>query len=600
MDSARFGAALGLPVLLLGASLNACSSHAPEGTSSPAPIRVTPKSKLTTQSTTPVRHGEPHIMPKPRGEEARQEMLREHKAKHSVFGPSSRLQYFGGPIIADVHVVVVDWTAAVDSSVQALLPGFYTAVTGPGSPYLSWMAEYSTTCAFGPTGCNASQGLLGAADGLPGTNQSLGFGSFDSAGNGPGGVYVITPGNTATTLADSQIATEISNQITAGSLPQPTLDSGGNVNTVYMIDFPQGYIETVYSGGMLATSCVDFCGYHSTMVYGPDELIVPYGVLPDESAGSDCNDCGPAKDYHDNSTSVHSHELVESITDTGVGLTGGGDDPPLGWYDPGSSTDMGGEVADLCAYPVISGTLQAEVTFPGGPSDAGVTFTVQKIWSDQNSACIAVAPVCNGSNNPPSCTPCTSSSQCSGTTPDCETNGSSSFFGQCVACSSDAACGDLTCNPATDTCQCSTSTQCANPTPVCNASHTCVGCMSDADCKGNSEGEACNDGTCVPCTKSSDCPPSAPICNTFSNTCYASDDGGSEAGGPVDSGPKDSGSHKDTGGRDASSGSGVTSSGGCASAPSSPDPSGGSWLLVLAGVVTLRRRPAQRRARKGR
>jgi MYXO-CTERM domain-containing protein len=603
MKSARFGAAFAPPLVLVGLSMApACSSPASEITST-SPYKAvgnTPQPGVQA----PVRNGRAHIMQSRRnamGNGAHQDKPGGTHTKPSVFGPSNRLEYFGGPIIANVVVVGVDWTGAVDSNVQAVMPGFYTSVTGPGSPYFSWLAEYGTTCAFGPpyaggapgpSACTSSVGLTGAADNIAGSNQALGFGTFDTNGNGPGGMYVITPTNTSMTLNDmnGDITTELSGQITAGHLPPPTVDgTTQNVNSVYMIDFPLGYTIIAQGPAGPGESCAAFCGFHNTMIY--DGLAVAYGVLPDMSPSSSCYGdppkdgfCGPYTDYVNNSTAVHSHELVESITDTAVGL-GDGIGRPLGWYDPGSMTDSGGEAADLCD------AVDTQITFDAG-ADGGVTYAVQEIWSNQNNACIAVAPFCTPMTpTPPSCTPCTSSSQCGMTpeTPDCETNSSSSFFGECVACTSDAPCGVLTCNTSTDTCQCTSSSQCANPTPACGTASTCVACTSDEQCKGNAAGEACaSSGSCVPCTKDSDCPADTPLCNTFSNTCYASNDAGSDASmPPVDAGHVDSGSKPDSGPRDAGNTGGGPVTSGCSAAPSPAPRPETPALLVMAGLVGL-------------
>ena len=63
-----------------------------------------------------------------------------------------------------------------------------------------------------------------------------------------------------------------------------------------------------------------------------------------------------------------SHELVEGITDPGVGLN------RVAWYDQNN-----GESADICAgagsaAPVIGGD--------------GVRYMVQRIWSNRADACI--------------------------------------------------------------------------------------------------------------------------------------------------------------------------------------------------------------------
>jgi MYXO-CTERM domain-containing protein len=329
---------------------------------------------------------------------------------------------------------------------------------------------------------------------------------------------------------------------------------------------------------------VDFCGYHNTTMYG--DYPVPYGVLMDMTPASACSaGCGPSKNYVDNATSVHSHELVEAVTDTDVGLDN------LGWYDNGTSAMMQGEAADLC------NEMDVAIPFAGAPSG---TYTVQTIWSNYNNGCIAVAPYCNGTEKPPSCTPCTSSTQCSGATPDCETNSASAEFGQCVQCLSTTECGKLTCNTTSDICVCAGNSDCSDPTPICGASSTCVACMSDADCKGNPAGSACASGSCVPCTKNSDCttPPDT-ACNTLTNECYAPPDAGADAEAPMaDAGHADASTgSKDSGSPDANpTGGSGSSGGGCSAAPATTGENGGEVLLALglAGVFARRRRRSGR------
>ena len=107
-----------------------------------------------------------------------------------------------------------------------------------------------------------------------------------------------------------------------------------------MINFPPGVKITIQGG----SSCVSggFCAYHSTIATSPNSY---YGVLPDQSPGSGCDlGCGHAAAMFDNYSSVASHELIEAVTDPGVGLaTSFG--PPLAWYDPQSGD---GEIGDIC------------------------------------------------------------------------------------------------------------------------------------------------------------------------------------------------------------------------------------------------------------
>src|SRR5579883_3431932 len=184
----------------------------------------------------------------------------------------AHLSYFGGPVIANVHVVEVLYGS-----------GSYNAqVAGNATPSM---------------------------------------GNFFSDLTGP---------NSGSTVDDSQIQAELLAQINAGHLPAPLLDSQGNMNTIYMIYFPPGV--TITQGG--SSSCVGggFCAYHGTTSSTFNSQNVLYGVLPDMQAGSGCSSgCGNSSVFG-NYTSVTSHELTEAITDADVGIaaTCG---PPLGWYD---------------------------------------------------------------------------------------------------------------------------------------------------------------------------------------------------------------------------------------------------------------------------
>jgi MYXO-CTERM domain-containing protein len=358
------------------------------------------------------------------------------------------LKYYGGRVISNVKIVEVAWGSSVDSNYMTQLQGFYTAIVT--SPFVDWMTEYDTI------------GLDGFADLQPGSNQHIGRGSFV-------GSYVITPQNGSTTLTDADIQTELASQIASNALPAPALDSGGNVDSLYMIDFPAGTSITLLS----LQSCSAFGAYHFTITYQGKS--VPYGVHPN---------CGYS---FDTSTIIHSHELAEAMTDTEVGLVETNTtDPsarPLAWVTLAATAWDSLEVADLCQ----------------GTSATVAGYKVQKVWSNYAQACVAEIPICDGVLVPPACRPCNdfdSGNACPGA---CATSGTKS--GQCVTCTSkhpDACTGATpVCDDATYTCVgCVTSADCTTPaTPVCDAtSQTCRACQSDAECGGG--GDAGPPGVC--------------------------------------------------------------------------------------------------------
>jgi hypothetical protein len=232
----------------------------------------------------------------------------------------AHLNYNGGPVLSSVKVVAVYWGSGV--ALQSHLNSFYAGITN--SAYFDWLSEYDT-----PT-------------------QHIGRGSF-------AGAKVITPSTKSKSLTDAQIQKEISKQITAGHLPK------NDANTVYMVHFPPGI--SISMGG--ASSCVQFCAYHGT--FTKSARMVFYGVIPDQG-GSCAGGCGPSP-VSDGTTDVASHELIESVTDPGVGLATT-DGPPLGWYD-----DTNGEIGDICA----------------GQNDSAKVagFTVQVEWSNKRNRCVA-------------------------------------------------------------------------------------------------------------------------------------------------------------------------------------------------------------------
>jgi hypothetical protein len=261
------------------------------------------------------------------------------------------LQYYGGPVISSVQVLVVYWGNNVSPIATTGIPGFFSAVTN--SNWTDTLSEYSTN------------GVIPVVGGTAGT-QAIGRGSLS-------GVFSITPSaaNSGTLVDDSQIQVELLAQINAGHLPAPATDSNGLVTTLYMIYFPPGVTISLQG----AESCVQFCAYHGTV--NLNSLDVPYGVLPDLGPTAACSSgCAGGTELED-LTTVSSHELAEAITDTAVGLATT-DGPPLAWYDT-----VNGEIGDICN---ASGDPNNQAVLSGSG------YTVQKIWSNIQQDCVSAPP----------------------------------------------------------------------------------------------------------------------------------------------------------------------------------------------------------------
>ena len=257
------------------------------------------------------------------------------------------LDYYGGHVISNVHVVPVMWGANVPSAVSGGVGAFYEAITD--SAYIDFLAEYDTN-------------ILDFA-GQQGTNQHIGRGTASKA-------ITITPSITSTTITNDQIWQELQRQITAGNLPFP------DANTIYMVHFAAGASITMPDGnGGTAASCQQFCAYHNTTSASGSIPEFYYGVLPNVTSDGCEPGCGPIGGGFNNTTSVASHELIEAVTDAAVGLAID-NAPPLAWYDP---QGQDGEIGDIC-----NGSQ-------GTVSSHGQTWTVQQEWSNNHNACITQA-----------------------------------------------------------------------------------------------------------------------------------------------------------------------------------------------------------------
>ena len=253
------------------------------------------------------------------------------------------LNYYGGRVISNVKIVPVFWTANIDPEVKSQIGTFYSDFTG--SPAFDWLSEYDTT--------------IKSVSGKAGTGQHIGRGTAVAP-------VVITPKQAGSNINDAQIQKELAAQIKAKKLPAPDL------NTMYMMHFPKGFV--IKSGSGL--SCQAFCAYHGTM-----NKTVYYGVIPDGSVGSGCDKgCGSGTPLG-NLTASAAHEITEAVTDAQVGAAGSGIGPPIAWYDPNkdASGQQYAEIGDICA------AYEAPLAVNGR------TWTIQKEWSNKHNGCIALA-----------------------------------------------------------------------------------------------------------------------------------------------------------------------------------------------------------------
>ncbi|KAJ3157509.1 hypothetical protein HK101_001412 [Irineochytrium annulatum] len=247
---------------------------------------------------------------------------------------TAHLTYYGGPVIANVEVTTIIYGGS-DVADVSKIQAFYAGVTK--SAWIDSMAEYSTS------------------------TTTIGRGSYV-------GSYTEPSPSSSGSLTDDFIQTYLKGLVSSGKIKP-------NANSYYPIHFSPKYSITMQ--GSNSCQAGGFCAYHGTidissMNVGTNYLY--YGVLPDQYQSGCSSGCGTSPTPFNNLCSVASHELAEMMTDAAVGLAtviGA----PLAWYD-----QTNGENGDIC-------NAQQGTTVGGD----GVTYTVQKIWSNAQNLCV-VAP----------------------------------------------------------------------------------------------------------------------------------------------------------------------------------------------------------------
>jgi hypothetical protein len=157
------------------------------------------------------------------------------------------------------------------------------------------------------------------------------------------------PFSVSVTDADIQLALNGS----AGWIKMNPSVQKPTANTLYFVYLPPSVVVKSPQGD---TSCQQMCGYHWYIAGTSPEIY--YAVMPFPS----CDGCQGSHTQIEALTLISSHELCEAITDPRY---------PSGWLDSSN-----GEIGDICAQK---------------PSQVIGGFTVQKMWSNNQSKC-AVGP----------------------------------------------------------------------------------------------------------------------------------------------------------------------------------------------------------------
>jgi PKD repeat protein len=257
---------------------------------------------------------------------------------------ASNLLYFGGPVVHAARVILVKWGAHVRAS--------YTNPRTGDPAFLNYLSSQDgSTSDIG--------GVLAQYMDTSGHNSHNLF-SF-------GGTVQISPTVAATPpgkVFDSQIQSNLTRAIKAGTVPAPT--GQGGLSTIYVVLFPPGDNVCFDSGGC-AYNGGGFCGYHASFQLSGASTQILYAPIVDSGPGTpNFGNCGVGVSSDvGNQTSVVSHEVSESINDPL--------DAVASWYD----YSVSGEIADKC---------DAQPPARNGP------WTVESLWSDRERSCLSGEP----------------------------------------------------------------------------------------------------------------------------------------------------------------------------------------------------------------
>jgi len=282
-----------------------------------------------------------------------------------------------GAVISNVQIVMVVWNSNNAVANNQFIPEIITNDQTPAAPP-NMMSFYSEI---------VNDPWFDVLKEYNTNTQAIGAGSF-------GGKYTIIP--TVVALLDTDIMSELSNQISACTIPPtpppinqpppinpplpcPEVDLSINPlntlsNTLYVVHLPKDLTITYKNGGQ--KSCHDWCGTHNIFTHvDPKSNInynIPFAIIPDFTTNP-CNCYGCSSLTHFQATTLAtSHEIAEAVTDPVPGKSWCV--PPPGDY----------EIGDICFSAQLNLPLFDTII---GVSD-GKSYTIQQIWSNKHCSCV--------------------------------------------------------------------------------------------------------------------------------------------------------------------------------------------------------------------
>jgi len=252
--------------------------------------------------------------------------------------------YHGGPVFSEYRTQEVVWSHEAKTAASTITEGLaaflgdVAAASGTTEDVFAMLPQYST-------------------QGLSGGSQIAAYRSSYLGG------AVVAPTSSAA-LTTTQLAADLNQEITAGALPAPGLDAGGAANTVYVVVLPASMeaCEGSECSGPSNNKSI-FCSLRGIAHYNS----TPYAfVLMPDLTGALSSGCGgTAPTQLEKETSTLTQQLGETITDAfNV-------ESKEAWMN---NESLG--VGYICNQQNTTNTIN------------GHTWTVQKLWSNINNACV--------------------------------------------------------------------------------------------------------------------------------------------------------------------------------------------------------------------
>ena len=235
------------------------------------------------------------------------------------------LQYFGGPVVSNAQVFMINWNSDVSSAVQAGMPTFYADILQ--SDYWSVLSQYATPAP-----------------------QQLGNGTY--TGSTTLLATACGAGSGACTLDYTSVTNEIGTRINSDdpALPALAIDGAGRLNTIFVVHFPPNVTITVQS----SRSCIEFGAiydnFQADAAHG--NRVVPIAIVPD------CGVVAPE-------TVLSSEVLADIAVNPQYFFT-------AGWADS-NGAGAGFRCASAPPATVMAG---------------GHAYSISPLWSNTSNACV--------------------------------------------------------------------------------------------------------------------------------------------------------------------------------------------------------------------